>query len=839
VSDSTSWDWRAITDEFAPPQQSAISRTDPGYVTAADARRFSQEHPTWKIFPAVVRSGQRGKLEKIPAPGLGNWRLAASSDPARVEQLWEAHHAEGLHPELDGKAVIAIACAESELVVLDTDVYPVDAGWWDVITSGGKTHARWSVSGRGPHFFFAPPPGLVELPGNWDHGEIKYNGYVVVSGHPLYWDAPVQPLPRELFERAARSSRSYGSIGSGFTEMNQHELDAWLDTSPSGVVIDESGEFIRRRVSQFKDKCDLGARGRTSRREAMRDLIWNLAVEGEAGAFPLREAFEASYDAYSAAREWTPDDGMTAAAEVDHRRMWGGAAGKVSSPALDEEIEEHRRRLGTSTASSDALDALREAVRESVQEISGGERAEAPGATMPDPPAAKEGVIPVKEREGEPADPVRETLEEIARIRARAGTDGRGGGGSRVEPVLGDDALEGPIGEYIRAVEPLTEASVPAILAGVLAFYSTMIGPWTHHALPGTGSLSTPTPFIVVGASSFARKSTSLDVARVPFEHVNSIDARAAGALPVPVGMQTGGGIASGPALVKTLADMPEHDRRLVIVETEFGHVITIMNGRDSTFSQTYRKAFDRRKLSNTTKTAGVDEVPEGEYWLGMIGHITEAELKLSLAARDIHSGTVNRMLWFHSPAFSKRVLEAPAIPVPVRERCATMLGLSSKMPAGAKGSAPMSFSDDALKELSRALDRLEIPFANPVVDSLRARVRTHIFALSMTYARSWARSWVEPEDVRSAVAAVEYSLDTVNFLWGDRSGDDDIDAMLKLIDDEDDGLISGEDMKELFGSRYLDVFRRAQKLGFVERVKTRVHSAGKAGRPPFVYFRL
>jgi hypothetical protein len=85
-------------------------------------------------------------------------------------------------------------------------------------------------------------------------------------------------------------------------------------------------------------------------------------------------------------------------------------------------------------------------------------------------------------------------------------------------------------------------------------------------------------------------------------------------------------------------------DKRLLIVEGEFGSPLRAMQRQGNTLSTVIRVAWDGKTLEPLTKTSFIRA---SDPHIGIVGHITEQELKSLLGQVDIFNGFANRFLWW------------------------------------------------------------------------------------------------------------------------------------------------------------------------------------------------
>jgi hypothetical protein len=207
-----------------------------------------------------------------------------------------------------------------------------------------------------------------------------------------------------------------------------------------------------------------------------------------------------------------------------------------------------------------------------------------------------------------------------------------------VEPENGlpEAAYYGLIGEYLKAVAPLTEADPAGILACVLTGVGSALGRRVHHR---TGRRHSGNLFTLLIGSTASRKGTCWSVAS---ELLTQAD-------PDWMAACVEGGFGSGEGLVHRIRDASEKDtgvpdKRLLVVEEEFAKPLRLCRSEKSTLSPLIRYAFDGSPL--TIMNRGENRYGCREPHVGVIGMTTADELRELLKGRsELANGTLNRFL--------------------------------------------------------------------------------------------------------------------------------------------------------------------------------------------------
>ncbi|MFZ4807593.1 MAG: hypothetical protein ACOYLQ_10075 [Hyphomicrobiaceae bacterium] len=208
-------------------------------------------------------------------------------------------------------------------------------------------------------------------------------------------------------------------------------------------------------------------------------------------------------------------------------------------------------------------------------------------------------------------------------------------------PVLTEEALYGIAGEVATAATLNSEADPAAVLATFLTLAGIAFGrtPWIkvadddHHARLFC---------VIVGRSARGRKGTSEGPVRKIWEVAEH-------RLGEPLSIRPGP-MSSGEGLIYAIRDGSGNgddgvpDKRLLMIEGEFAAPLRAMRREGNTLSAILRTAWDGKTLEPLTKNHPIKAT---RPHVGIIAHITEAELGTLLSQVDIFNGFANRFLWW------------------------------------------------------------------------------------------------------------------------------------------------------------------------------------------------
>jgi hypothetical protein len=364
---------------------------------------------------------------------------------------------------------------------------------------------------------------------------------------------------------------------------------------------------------------------------------------------------------------------------------------------------------------------------------------------------------------------------------------------------LAPEAYHGLAGELVRALEPATEADSAALLIQFLIGFGNLIGRGPYATVEadqhGTNEFA-----VLVGPSAKGRKGTSwgrirsiLGVIDDAWEadHIVSGLGSGEGLIwavrdPIERMERISGGRGEPPRYEKVVVDDGVSDKRLLVVEPEFANVLKVCERQANTLSATLRMAWDtgtfRQIVKNSpTKATGAH--------IGIVGHITMDELLRLLTTTEAANGFANRFLW----VCTKR---------------------SKLLPDGGQpDNAAIARVTERLKDMAERAQRSEYPLRRDaraaglwrevypyltadrpgLWGSITARAEGHVLRLSLIYAALDGSPEVRAEHLTAALAIWQYCEDSARCIWGNSTGDDLADELLRIIQACPEGVTRNE----------------------------------------------
>lgn len=223
-------------------------------------------------------------------------------------------------------------------------------------------------------------------------------------------------------------------------------------------------------------------------------------------------------------------------------------------------------------------------------------------------------------------------------------------------PQLDPRAIRGVIGDFIRTVEPHTEADPAAILVQALIAFGSILKRSSYFTVEADRHYMNLFA-VMVGDTSKGRKGTSGSYVRRMFAAVD----------PDWTNTHILSGLSSGEGVIWAVRDPIEkqepirenkrptgtyrtvivdpgiEDKRLLVMEGEFAQCLRVMQREGNTLNALLRQAWDSGDLRILTKNNPAQST--GAH-ISIVGHITKDELCRLVDGTDASNGFLNRFLW-------------------------------------------------------------------------------------------------------------------------------------------------------------------------------------------------
>lgn len=380
-------------------------------------------------------------------------------------------------------------------------------------------------------------------------------------------------------------------------------------------------------------------------------------------------------------------------------------------------------------------------------------------------------------------------------------------------------AFYGLAGETVKKLSPFTEADEAALLMNFLAAMGNAVGRAVWWEVSGTKHYCNLFAALV-GNTAKGRKGTSWGPIRELMLLVDEDWGR----------FRHVGGLSSGEGLVwqvrdeiyrirggkEELEDKGESDKRLLIIEGEFGRGLKAMAREGNTLSAMLREAWDGpgvwRSLTKKDNTKATNP------HVSLLAHVTRQELRKEFAAVEVFNGLGNRFLWCcvrrskllpFGGGDMRPVVEE--LSLKIRPILAWILGQGN----------PVHFTTDAMKVWEPLYGQLTADKAG-LIGAALGRAEAQIRRLAVLYAALDRREKVDVEHLMAACAVWQYCERSAGYIFGADSEEKDeaqekIMAFLKERGEATQTELSVECFKRHGGQRLKDALESLSAGGKIE----------------------
>jgi hypothetical protein len=343
----------------------------------------------------------------------------------------------------------------------------------------------------------------------------------------------------------------------------------------------------------------------------------------------------------------------------------------------------------------------------------------------------------------------------------------------------GELAFYGLAGEVVRLIEPTSEADPVGVLLQLLIGFGNVIG--SGLSIIADGHNHHANEYVVtVGDTSRARKGTAYRRVRPILTHVDLRWAE----------NRVAHGLSSGEGLIWEVRDpiygtdkqtgQPKiidpgvDDKRVLIVEQEFGNVLRVLARDGNTLSGVLRLGWDGDDLRTMTKHS---PARASKPHVSLAGHITQQELAKYLSAVEVFGGLGNRILW-------ASVRRSKLLPFSGSANGREIERLGSRLAAA----ADLARVAGTIVWTSTASALWESEYANLTENrpglwgAITSRGEAHVLRLSMIFAVLDKSAEIVDTHVLAALELWRYCDRAAAYLFGGSVGDRDADSILDAL---------------------------------------------------------
>lgn len=367
-------------------------------------------------------------------------------------------------------------------------------------------------------------------------------------------------------------------------------------------------------------------------------------------------------------------------------------------------------------------------------------------------------------------------------------------------PVPGAKCFHGLAGEYVRMIEPQTEADSAALLVQFLTYFGNIIGRSAYYQVEADKHF-TNLFCVLVGDTASGRKGTSFGRVKEIFKGEDEAHEKDC----IVSGLASGEGLLyqirdavweektdKKTKKVETVCtDNGVTDKRLLIVEGEFAQVLRVQGREGNTLSAFLRNLWDNGTARNLTKNSPLRTT---DALVSIIGHITKTELLTCLNEVESANGYANRFLWF-------AVRRSKFLPFGASEIDSYQLAdFQRKLSERIRFSQTvnrMIFTTDARNLFASVYQTLETSRFG-FLAKITQRATAYVCRLSCVFALLDGKDEIEREHLEAGLAVWQYAEDSARYIFGGRIGDKNAEIILIALRESENGLTRTE-IRDLF----------------------------------------
>lgn len=358
-------------------------------------------------------------------------------------------------------------------------------------------------------------------------------------------------------------------------------------------------------------------------------------------------------------------------------------------------------------------------------------------------------------------------------------------------PELGSKALVGIAGEFVAMATEKSEADPVAVLVTFLAHFGIECGP-NPHIMVGDTKHYARLFVTIVGDTSKARKGTSAQPVERLFRELSSFYSlysynKNEICLPAKT---SPGPLSSGEGLINEVRDPVKvsdakkgscktsdqgiDDKRLFVMDQELASALQCTRREGNTLSTILRGFWDSGSVEPLIKTSKIRTT--GAH-VGIVTHITMAELNRLLSATELLSGFSNRFLWIlaHRP-------KIVPMPLPMPNDKVERLGKTIvRLVKHTQSQSPIRLSPQAQEFWGEVYP--ELAKAHPgITGAVINRAEAQTLRLSMIYALLGEKTAIEQKHLESALAVWNYAEASARYIFGEREENPIAQKILELL---------------------------------------------------------
>jgi hypothetical protein len=399
-------------------------------------------------------------------------------------------------------------------------------------------------------------------------------------------------------------------------------------------------------------------------------------------------------------------------------------------------------------------------------------------------------------------------------------------------PRLPAEAYHGLAGEITHTIEPHSESDPSLVLISTYIYFGNALGRGPYFIVEGTPHYSNLYA-LFVGDTSKARKGTGDGRVRQIFYIADELW----GKYRIKSGLSSGEGLIEEVRDARTkinkdgdevFIDEGVSDKRLLIMQPEFGGALQAMRREGSTLSQQLRDGWDGRDLSTMVKHSPSRATAPH---ISCIGHITATELRFLMDEISMANGFANRYLF----VCARR---SKVLPFGGNLTIEEVTRLGGKVAAAletARGIEQVTWAKKTAEGWAKIYEKLsgEKP---GLLGFTTARAEAQVTRLAMIAALWDGSPLIEPVHLIAAMAIWRYCESSVRYIFDDRVGNPVADTILIALKRAHPQGLTRTELSALFShhtatGKITIALQELETLGLVAMTHPAAKANG-AGRP-------
>ncbi len=362
-------------------------------------------------------------------------------------------------------------------------------------------------------------------------------------------------------------------------------------------------------------------------------------------------------------------------------------------------------------------------------------------------------------------------------------------------PQPNEKCFYGLAGDFVRLIEPHTEADKMALLIQFLIYFGNIIGRSAYFLVEDNRHY-TNLFGVLVGDTANGRKGTSLGRVKGGYKGIDEAHEKEC----IVSGLASGEGLlyhVRDPVITTNkngetvVSDPGVSDKRLLITEGEFANVLRVQGREGNTLSAFLRNLWDDGNARSLTKNSPLRTT---DAHVSIAGHITKAELLTCLSEVESANGYANRFLWVCVNRSQLLPFGSKIDPIDLLSIKADI----SRRIEFAQTVGQIQFSDEAKELWASSYEHLETSRFG-FVAKVTQRASPYVLRLSCVFALLDGHNEIKREHLEAGLAVWQYCEDSAKYIFGERLGDKNADQLLDALRKAKNGLTRSEIYTDVF----------------------------------------